>query len=113
MNEISPRPAFTGHDESFTPIALVRSCAGAPVAWVPAHHEVHTYIDTLQVWLASPLSPDQLDFLRAHSGGVSIFTGTLAKPARPSAAVPRPEAVHDRPRVPGGRGVLRSPYKPC
>ncbi len=60
MNEISPRPTFMGHDESFTPIALVRSCAGAPVACVPAHHEVHTYIDTLQVWLAS-----------------SIFTGTL------------------------------------
>jgi hypothetical protein len=77
MNEFSPRPTFMGHDESFTPIALVRSCAGAPVACVPAHHEVHTYIDTLQVWLASPLSPDQLDFLRAHSGGVSIFTGTL------------------------------------
>ncbi len=44
---------------------------------LPAISERVSYIDTLQVWLASPLSPDQLVYLRAHSGGVSIFTGTL------------------------------------
>ncbi len=44
---------------------------------LPAISERVSYIDTLQVWLASPLSPDQLVYLRAHSGGVRIFTGTL------------------------------------
>ncbi len=44
---------------------------------LPAISERVSYIDTLQVWLASPLSPDQLEYLRAHGGGVSIFTGTL------------------------------------
>ncbi len=44
---------------------------------LPAISERVSYIDTLQVWLASPLSPDQLEYLGAHSGGVRIFTGAL------------------------------------
>jgi hypothetical protein len=44
---------------------------------LPEISERVSYIDTLQVWLASPLSPNLLDFLDDHSGGVRIFTGTL------------------------------------
>jgi hypothetical protein len=36
-----------------------------------------SYIDTLQTWHSSPLSPDQLEALVAQCGKVSVFTETL------------------------------------
>lgn len=36
-----------------------------------------SYIDTLQIWLAAPLSSEQLETLRSLCGGVSVFTGKL------------------------------------
>lgn len=36
-----------------------------------------SYIDTLQVWRAAPLSSAQLRALRGQCGSVSVFSGTL------------------------------------
>jgi hypothetical protein len=36
-----------------------------------------SYVDTLQIWTAAPLSPEQLRALRAQCGSVRVFSETL------------------------------------